>query len=286
MSKVIIITGTSTGLGISLTVKLAQAGHRVYATMRNLNKQQGLQDALASAGVQAEIMALDVQDSTSVNACISEIIQREGRIDTLINNAGAGFIRSTEQASEEDIQWVMDVNFHGVVRTTKAVLATMRAQKQGHVINISSVGGLVGQPFSDIYCAAKFAVEGWAESLATYVTPNFGIHFTNVEPGGITTEFANNVLAQVEASGGILDDDYKPILENFLGSAATRQQTGIYQSADEVAEVVVGCLEQTEPPIRIRTSEWSEQFTRLKTQADPDGKKQQQAVIDQFFTAK
>lgn len=225
------------------------------------------------------------KSSESVNECISQIISKEGGIDTLINNAGAGYIRSTEQASEDDINWVMDVNFHGVVRTAKAVFPAMRAQKQGHVINISSVGGLVGQPFSDIYCAAKFAVEGWAESLASYVTPHFGIHFTNVEPGGISTEFASNVLAQVEASGGILEDDYKPILESFLASGAGRQRGGLYQTADEVADVVVGCVHNPEPPLRTRTSEWSEQFTQLKTQADPSGLKMQQQVIDQFFSA-
>ncbi|WP_298856052.1 SDR family oxidoreductase [uncultured Ruegeria sp.] len=203
MPKVILITGTSTGLGVQIAVQAAQAGHTVYATMRNLAKRGILDVAASDAGVNFNVLELDVQDSASVNAAVDQIIANEDRIDTLINNAGAGFVRTTEQASEEDVAWVMDVNFMGVVRCTKAMMPHMRSARSGHVITISSVGGLVGQPFNEIYCAAKFAVEGYTEALASYVTPNFGIHFSTVEPGGIQSEFAANVLKHVEATGGI-----------------------------------------------------------------------------------
>ena len=285
MSKVILITGTSTGLGIQIAVQAAQAGHSVYATMRNLSKRGALDAAASEANVTLNVLELDVQDSDSVNAAVDRIISAEGRIDTLINNAGAGFVRTTEQASEADIAWVMDVNFMGVARCTKAVMPHMRQARAGHVITISSVGGLVGQPFNEVYCAAKFAVEGYTEALACYVTPHFGINFTAVEPGGIQSDFAANVMKHVEATGGMLDDEYQPILQKYVGGAQSRMGGGdIYQTAEQVAAVVMGVVDAADPPIRLRTSNWAEDFTKLKTQLDPDGKKQQAAVIEQFLS--
>ncbi|MFT5880753.1 MAG: short-subunit dehydrogenase [Moritella sp.] len=283
MKKIVLVTGTSTGLGISVVIKLAQSGYKVFATMRNLDKKTQLESAILTAGVSVNIKQLDVQDSSSIEKCVSEIIALEGKIDILVNNAGAGFVRTTEQASEADINKVMDVNFMGVVRCTKAVLPHMRKARRGHIVNVSSVGGLVGQPFNEIYCAAKFAVEGYAESLATYITPHFNVHFTNVEPGGIQTEFVNNVLADFQNTGGMLDDEYRPLLEHYLTSAQNRKDNGIYQTPDEVADVIKRCIENPEPPIRMRTSEWANNLCALKTQADPTGKKQQQKVINGFF---
>lgn len=285
MTKVILVTGTSSGLGISIAVQAAQAGHIIYATMRNLAKRDALDAAARAAGVTLNVLPLDVQDTASITAVVDQMMVNEGRIDTLINNAGAGYVRTTEQATENDINWVMDVNFMGVVRCTKAVIAHMREARAGHVITISSVGGLVGQPFNEIYCAAKFAVEGYSEALASYVTPNFGINFTTIEPGGIQSEFAANVMKQVEETGGMLEDEYLPILQKYVGGAQARADgSDIYQTADQVAEVVMSCVDASDPPIRTRTSTWGEDFTQLKTGADPDGKRQQAAVIAQFLS--
>ncbi len=284
MGKVILVTGTSTGLGLTLAVKLAQQGNTVYATMRNLKKDGALIKASVAAEVKLHIKQLDVQDTQSIQTCVDEIIEQEGRIDTLINNAGAGYVRTTEQSSEEEVNWVMDVNFHGVSRCVKAVLPHMRKARQGHVVNVSSVGGLVGQPFNEYYCAAKFAVEGYVESLATYVTPAFGIHFTNVEPGGIVSEFANNIMEQVASTGGILEDEYRPILEKYMSAGAGQPREGLYQTAEEVADIVIECVNSDNPPIRKRTSPWAENFSRYKTAADPTGHKQQQNVIKEFLS--
>lgn len=285
MPKTILVTGTSTGLGISIAVQAAQAGHKVYATMRNVNKREALDAAATKAGVSLEVLPLDVQKTETINAAVKTIIENERRIDVLINNAGAGYVRSTEQATEDEIQWVMDVNYMGVVRCTKAVMPHMRKQRSGHVLTVSSVGGLVGQPFNEIYCGAKFAVEGFTESLATYVTPNFGINFTAVEPGGISSDFAANVQKQVGETGGMLDDEYLPILQKYIGGAQNRQGgADIYQTADEVAAIVMECIAADEPPIRRRTSKWAEEFTKLKTGLDPDGLKQRANVIEQFLS--
>lgn len=182
-NKVVLITGTSTGLGLKTSVLLAQKGYKVYATMRNPEKRSELEKEIKEQNVSLAIKQLDVSDPGSIQKCIAEIFEGEGKIDILINNAGAGFLRASEHTSEKELLHVTDVNYLGVVRCTNAVLSIMRKQKSGHVINISSVGGLVGQPFNELYCAAKFAVEGYTEALATYLTPFFGIKFTIVEPG-------------------------------------------------------------------------------------------------------
>lgn len=283
----LIITGASTGLGVSVAVQAAQAGYKVYATMRNLDKRGALDAAAHAAGVSVSVLQLDVTDMVSITRCVESIIEQDGKIDALVNNAGAGFVRTTEQASEDEVQWVMDVNFMGVVRCTKAVLPYMREERAGRIINISSIGGLVGQPFNEIYCAAKFAVEGYTESLASYVGPAFGISFTAIEPGGISTEFASNVMSHMLSTGGILDDTYKPILEKYLGASRARAASGdgasVYQTSDEVAAVILECLASDDPPIRARTSDWSNDFCHLKTDCDPDGKKLQSAVIEQML---
>ena len=283
MPKVILITGTSTGLGMATAVQAAQAGHTVYATMRNTQKRGTLDAAAQVAGVTLNVLQLDVQDADSVNAAVDTVIAEQGRIDVLINNAGMGYVRSLEQAEESDIQKILDINYTGVTRCIKAVMPHMRKARAGHVINISSVGGLVGQPFNEIYCGAKFAVEGLTEAMASYITPAFGIHFTAVEPGGIASEFANTVLEQVEQTGGMLEDEYLPILQKYITGSQDRQETGIYQTADEVAAIVMKVMGSEQPPVRTRTSEWSEDFSKLKTGLDPDGLRQQSLVAEQFL---
>jgi NAD(P)-dependent dehydrogenase (short-subunit alcohol dehydrogenase family) len=284
MTQILLLTGASTGLGLSVAVQAAQAGYKVYATMRDTAKRAALDEALRAAGVAAEVLTLDVEETESVDAVVAKIIDTEGRIDVLVNNAGVGFGRTTEQATEDDVNWVMNVNFMGAVRCTKAVLPHMRSQRSGKIIGISSVGGLVAQPFNEIYCASKFALEGYMEALASYVGPKFGIDFTIVEPGGIRSEFFNSAFSHFAATGGMLDDEYRPMIEQYLAAAQARAgESGVYQSADEVAAVVIDCLSNENPPIRIRTSPWAEEFCALKTASDPDGKKLQQMVIDRVL---
>ena len=170
------------------------------------------------------------------------------------------------------------------MRCTKAVLPHMRAARRGHVITIFSVGGLVGQPFNAVYSDSKFAVEGFMESLASYVGPAFAPHFTRVEPGGIASGFAATAMKQIEASGGRLDDEYKPILNADRTRMRDRAaEGGSFQSADQVAAVVMGCLANPAPPVRSRTSDAAEALCALKTAADPDGLRLRDFVHDRFL---
>lgn len=286
--KNVLITGTSTGVGLDTAVLLAKQGYKVYASMRNLEKSDNLKKAIADNALDnIHILALDVTDQATIDQAVAQIIEQDGKLDILINNAGAGFAKTTEQATQAEIDWVTDVNYTGVIRTIKAVLPHMRTAKSGHIINLSSVGGLVGQPFNELYCGAKFAVEGYTEALASYVTKAFNIHFTLVEPGGIATEFMNNAVAKtVSAEGEFATGDYAPIMQKYLAGTQQRGSEGIgmtYQTGQEVADVIRQVIETDLPPLRIRTSEWAEDFTKLKTQADPDGLKGVQDVIERFL---
>ena len=286
MSKVVVITGTSTGVGLATSILFAKNGFTVYATMRNIAKKDLLLTEAKKENVTVNVEVLDVTNTRSVQNCIKTVMDKEGKIDILINNAGAVYIRSTEQSTMEEVEWVTDVNYYGVIRCTKAVLPLMRAAKSGHIINITSVGGLVGQPFNEFYCAAKFAVEGYTEALASYVTNAFGIQFSLVEPGGISSEFANNVLAQAASTGGMRDDVYLPLLQKYIGGAQARAKTegaSIYQTSEQVAQIILDVAQSENPPLRTRTSKWSNEFTHLKTVGDPDGTKLVNEVIERFM---
>jgi NAD(P)-dependent dehydrogenase (short-subunit alcohol dehydrogenase family) len=284
MTKTFLITGASGGLGLATTIKAAQAGFRVYATMRDPAKADALNAGLEAAGVTAQVIPLDVQDQGSIDRAVAHIMADAGRIDVLVNNAGSGFVRTVEQAAEEDIDWVLDVNLRGVIRCTKAVLPAMRTARRGHVVAISSVGGLVGQPFNELYCAAKFGVEGFMESLATYVGPAFGIHFSLVEPGGILSDFASSAMARFTASGEMTEDDYTPLLQAYMaGIQARAGKGGTYQTAEQVAGVVMNCVASDAPPLRVRTSDWAETATATKTGSDPDGTLLRDALVAQNF---
>ncbi len=272
--KVTLITGASTGIGFETALLLAKEGHKVYATMRDLTKSEPLKLEAAKKELPLSILQLDVQDEKSINECIKHIIDREQRIDILVNNAGAGFIRTMEQATMEEIQQVMDVNFYGVIRCSKAVLPFMRKQKSGHIINISSIGGLVGQPVNEIYCAAKFALEGLTESIASYMQPYFGINVSLIEPGGVVTEFGNSLTRYFEETGGIKDDDYKPLIRTYMDYRATftdEVKERAFQKPGQIAEVILKCINDPEPKLRYLTSEGAATFTKLKAGLDPNG---------------
>jgi len=288
MKKSVLITGTSSGLGLETAVLFAQKGFEVFATMRNLAKKEALENKAHEAGVSIHILELDVTKTDTIKTCVRQVLTQFGRLDILINNAGGGFAKTTEHASEEEIEWVTDLNYMGVVRCIKAVLPTMRLQKSGHIINITSVGGLVGQPFNEFYCAAKFAVEGYTEALASYVSAPFGIQFSLVEPGGISTEFMKSALANTVVNGEMTIPPYLPILQKYMGGvqerAASGDDAGTYQTPLEVAEVVLQVVEAENPPLRVRTSEWAEEFCHLKTATDPDGTLLVNAVKKRFLS--
>src|SRR3954447_24508202 len=168
-SRVALVTGTSSGIGLHTAVGLARSGLRVIATMRDIAKATALRSAAEQAGVEVEVRALDVVDEAQATALVADL----ERVDVLVNNAGQGSVGTLEQLTLDDLRAQLDVNYLGVATLTRLVLPGMRALGTGRVVTVTSVGGAVGQPFADAYCGAKFAVEGLMQSLAP-VAARFG----------------------------------------------------------------------------------------------------------------
>ena len=226
------VTGASSGIGLATAVTLARSGYAVTATVRSHGSTTALRDAATEAGVDLDVALLDVTDPASVDAAVSGVLARHGRLDVLVNNAGRGRVGATERVSVEDLQATLDVNLIGVWRMTKAVLPHMRTKRSGRIVTVSSIGGVVAQPFNDAYCAAKFAVEGMMEALAP-VAAEFGIAVVLVEPGPVATSFVQNVGAL-----GDSDDPYLPLLQTYLTNTAAIFERA--QPPQEVADVGAG----------------------------------------------
>lgn len=183
MVKVALVTGASTGIGRQTAALLARHGYRVFGTSRNPTG-----DTLDGF----ELLPLDVTDETSVKACAAAVIERAGRLDVLVNNAGVDMFGGVEETSVDEAKWLFETNFFGVMRVTQAVLPQMRRQRGGVIINMSSLAGMGGGPFQGIYAASKNALEGYTESLLYEVQP-FGIRVALVEPGFFRSEIGSRM---------------------------------------------------------------------------------------------
>src|SRR3990167_2866528 len=260
--KAILITGASTGIGYATALSFARAGFQVIATMRNLNKNKTLQENIKQEGLNIDIRQLDVTDDHSAETLVNDILNKYQKIDILINNAGFGFLGTLEQTSLSQAQEIMDVNFFGVWRLTQAVLPSMRKNKSGHIISITSVGGVIGQPFNDAYCAAKFAVEGMMESLAPVVR-HFGIQVSLVEPGPVNSDFVSSTLNKSPDLHFDLENDYRTMLDSY--SQATRNAfTQLAQSPDDIAKCLLEIATEEQAHFKYQTSEISKKIANLK----------------------
>ncbi len=166
ITRIAVVTGTSSGIGFETALTLARNGFYTCATMRNL-KSTSIREIANKEALLLKVIELDVNDKLSAKNAIQEVISEKQRIDILVNNAGYGLIGPIEDISiEEELKPQFETNLYGVIRVTQQVLPIMRRQKSGRIINISSIGGIVGYPFSAAYCSTKFALEGLSESLS------------------------------------------------------------------------------------------------------------------------
>jgi len=226
MKKTVLITGASSGFG-KAAAKLFDANNwNVIATMRSPEKETEL-----TTLSKVFITQLDVTDKLSIQNAVAAGIQKFGKIDVLVNNAGYGALGALEAATEDQVKQQFDVNLFGLIEVTKAVLPGMRQQKSGVIINISSVGGRITFPFCSLYHATKFAVEGLTESLQYELNP-LGIYLKIVEPGGYKTEFAGRSMALF---GTVGLDDYQPAFGKF---AAILDDWPMSENIGEVADVI------------------------------------------------
>ncbi|GAA4722481.1 SDR family oxidoreductase [Pedococcus ginsenosidimutans] len=266
---VALVTGTSSGMGLATAVGLARAGLTVVATMRETTRAGALRQAASEAGVELDIRSLDVTDAAGAEAAVSAVLADHATIDVLVNNAGRGAVATLEQLTDAQLQEQLDVNYLGVARLTRLVLPAMRAAGRGRVVTVTSVGGAVGQPFADAYCAAKFAVEGLMQSLAP-VAATFGVVVSVVEPGAVRSEFTANVhRADADAvAGDRTDDPYAALLDAYLARTATAFDNA--QTSEQAAEVIVEAATTDQPRFRWQSSEQAAAFVGLSL-GDLDG---------------
>jgi short-subunit dehydrogenase len=245
MPDLVLITGTSSGIGLATAVECAAAGHRVVATLRNLDKRAALEKAAKERGVKIEVEQLDVTHDTA-GAKVRELVMKYGPIYALVNNAGIAVGGAFEEQSEEDVREQFETNVFGLMAMTRAVLPSMRAAGRGRIINVSSVAGRVTFPLMAIYGATKHAIEGFSEALRWEVEP-FGIQVVNVEPGMVKTAiFTENLRrgALVDMTGpyGAMNERIEKLI---LGNAEKAV------SVDGVGGAIARLVTEPSPPFRV-----------------------------------
>ncbi len=240
-TKVVLVTGAGRGMGVDIARAALDAGHQVVATARNAQKVTealGTHDDLLA-------VALDVTDPASVQAAVDAAVERFGRVDVLINNAGNFYAGFFEEITPEDFRAQVETNLFGPLNVTRAVLPILRAQRSGVVVTMSSSAGLIGQEFCTAYAASKFALEGWMESLTPEVAP-FGVRTMVVEPGFFRTD-----LLTPESTSYA-----QPSIEDY--AERTRQTIASWNSMNgqqggdpaKLAQALTGLATSEQPPVR------------------------------------
>jgi NAD(P)-dependent dehydrogenase (short-subunit alcohol dehydrogenase family) len=243
--KVAIVTGSSSGIGYETSLMLARNGFLTYATMRNLNKSENIKSVAANENLPIRITQLDVTDDVSVRNAVQAILSETGRIDVLVNNAGYVLDGAFEDLAMDEIKAQYETNVFGLIRTTQAVLPTMRKQKSGIIVNISSGAGRFGYPGGSAYISSKFAVEGLSESMSYELEP-FGIRMVIVEPGVIKTNIFNSVVVAKKSQDP--NSPYSQIMQNM--ASAFEEMIKNASSPELVAKVVFNAVINENPNLR------------------------------------
>lgn len=269
MTSVALITGTSSGIGLATAVSAAAAGFTTVATMRDMARADDLREAAECAGVTLDIRRLDVTDADSISSCIDGVRDSYGQLDAAVNNAGiSNFDPTMEMSTMEALRANLEVNFFGVIAVSRAAMPLLRASR-GRLLTIGSVHGVVGQPFNEAYCAAKFAVEGFMEALAP-VADAHGVTVSIVVPAFVPDTsfgiFPDVNRSTIQAASG----PYAPTFSDYIDWVINQGWEGAGQMSQDVADVVVRTLSADRPAFRIPTSDWVAEYLDCKL-ADRDG---------------
>ncbi|MDY5968948.1 MAG: SDR family oxidoreductase [Bacteroidales bacterium] len=246
MNKVILITGASSGFGKATAEMLAKKGHVVYGTSRKTQRDGTF-----------HFLQMDVKNPESVRIGVEEILRREGRIDVAICNAGIGIGGALELATQEEIQEQMHTNFMGCVNVCQQVLPHMRQQGLGRIVNLSSIGGIMGLPFQGFYSASKFAIEGFTEALAAE-TRGYGIDVCMVEPGDFATGFTS---ARKKSTKTAQDAAYGPVFARTLSLVEKEEQSGL--KPEKLAKTICHIVECRKPRLRYCVATWEQKLSVL-----------------------
>jgi NAD(P)-dependent dehydrogenase (short-subunit alcohol dehydrogenase family) len=241
MPRTWLITGSSRGLGRELAEAVLAAGHRLVATARN---PEQLADLVASHPARALAIALDVTDGTQADAAIAAAVSAFGGIDVLVNNAGYANIGAIEDFTEDDFRAQIETNLWGVINVTRAALPVLRAQRSGHIIQVSSVGGRIVSAGLGPYQTAKWAVEGFSGVLQQEIAP-LGIHVTIIEPGGLSTDWAGSSMTLHDVR-----EDYA----DTVGARVRQMREGVFHPLGDprrAAQAILEISEVADPPLRL-----------------------------------
>jgi len=244
--KIALVTGASSGFGLLTSIELAKAGFRVVATMRDLGRRERLDQAITAAGIAAQIdvRALDVTKFDKLQGFVDGVVHDYGRLDVLVNNAGFAVAGFAEDIKLDELRRQFETNFFGTVAMTKAALPTMRRQRCGHLIQVSSIVGLQGAVTVSSYSASKHALEGWSESLRMEVN-SLGIKVVLVEPGSFQTD--------IWTRGAVMGEQAtKPTSPNIQRSLRMRSVIQKLPKADPivVARLIVAIAQNPNPKLR------------------------------------
>ncbi|MBH1531193.1 oxidoreductase [Stenotrophomonas maltophilia] len=254
-SRLLLITGVSSGFGRALAQQALLAGHRVVGTVRNESARQAF-ETLAPGRAFGRL--LDVTDADAINALVTDIETNVGSIDVLVNNAGYGHEGILEESTLAELRHQFEVNVFGPAALIKAVLPHMRARRRGHILNITSMGGFITMPGIAWYCGSKFALEGISEVLGKEVAP-FGIHVTAVAPGSFRTDWAGRSMARAPRSIEDYDALFDPI-------RSAREAKSGHQLGDPVkaAQAMLQIIDSDAPPSHLLLGSDALQLVRTK----------------------
>ncbi len=230
-ARVVLITGTSSGIGRACALQLARQGYRVYGASRRAQEP----------GTNFTPVLMDVTDDCAVQAGVDAIVRQEGRIDVVINNAGIGIAGAVEDTAIEEGKAQFETNFFGTLRVCRAVLAVMRERRSGTIVNVSSIAGVIAVPFQALYSASKFAIEGLTEALRLEVRP-FGIEVVLLEPGDFRTDFTRN---RVRTAASSQNPAYR---ERFVRSLAVMEDSELNGPSPEIVAAQVSRILQLKSP--------------------------------------
>jgi len=246
--NVALVTGSSSGIGFETAILLARNGFHTYASMRNLEKSKDITQITSKEKLPLQVVQLDVDDEMSVKEAIDKIESEQGKINVLVNNAGYVLLGPVEQLSIKEFKEQFETNFFGVVRVIQAVLPTMRRQRGGTIVNISSSAGRIGLPFNSAYVSSKFALEGLTESIS-YELEQFGIKVVLIEPGFIRT----NLITSSTSAKKALDpkSPYFSLMQKVENHFKSRMELVSSSSApEEVAKVILQAITSENPQLR------------------------------------
>jgi NAD(P)-dependent dehydrogenase (short-subunit alcohol dehydrogenase family) len=249
--RVVLITGASSGFGHACSAHLSRKGHRVYGTSRSASFEQEAKNRPFI------LIPMDVRDQAPIDAGVAYILKHESRIDAVVNNSGFGIAGSVEDTAIEEICAQFETNFFGVLRVCRAVLPQMRKQGSGHIVNISSLAGLMGVPFQGAYSASKFAIEGLTEALRMEVKP-FGIQVALIEPGDFKTGFTKN---RVITAGAQQSPVYSEKFQKALVVMEAEEQNG--PTPDKLAFLVEKVLSNPAPRLRYTAGGMVQRFAAV-----------------------